>query len=144
MLLNGTTQKAALLSALMLCVAIAVPAVAKTQAKDATKGANLPYVEETVVVTEVDLQPVTLARKILESDAYMADGKKIGPVHDIVLDADNKATALVVGVGGFLGIDETYVAIPMSKVTFKRKGSNLKVIANVTQSELQSAKKGSS
>ena len=144
MFLDGTTQKAALLSALILSGVIAVPAFAATQAKDATKGANLPYVEETVVVTEVDLQPVTRVRKILESDAYMVDGKKIGPVHDIVLDADNKATALVVGLGGFLGIDQTYVAIPMSKVSFERQGSNFKVIANVSKSELESAEKASS
>lgn len=38
-------------------------------------------------------------------------GEQIGKVEDVVIDADGKVVAVLVGVGGFLGLGETTVAI---------------------------------
>ena len=73
----------------------------------------------------------------------MKGGKKFGKVSDVVLDGDNRATALIVGVGGFLGFDETYVAVPMSKVTIERDGPAVKVVASITEAELKKAEHSS-
>ena len=37
---------------------------------------------------------------------------EIGDVDDLILDTDYHVVAMTVGVGGFLGIDETFVAVP--------------------------------
>jgi sporulation protein YlmC with PRC-barrel domain len=134
------TWRTALASALVLSTMLASPVMAgaPATAKDAK---SLPAIEETIIVTEVQLEPVTLASKILDSDAYMKDGTKIGDVSDVVFDADNRVSAVIVGIGGFLGIDETHVAIPMSKVSFETKGKTMKVIADVTKQDLQNAKR---
>lgn len=38
-------------------------------------------------------------------------GDSVGTVEDVVIDADGKVVAVMVGVGGFLGLGETSVAI---------------------------------
>lgn len=42
----------------------------------------------------------------------------IGKINDIVLSRDGKVLALVIGVGGFLGMGERDVAVTMDQVTF--------------------------
>jgi hypothetical protein len=143
MMATKTTGLAALLSALVVSTALALPASAASPGMPTATAAKLPSVEKLVVVTDVDLVPVNLASKIIDSEAYMTNGAKIGEVSDIILNVNNKATAVVVGVGGFLGIDETHVAIPMSKISFSRDGASFKVIAKVTKDELKAAQKES-
>lgn len=141
----STAARTALASTLVFSATLASPAFAETTggttaAARSTPGV-LPTIEETIVVSEVDLEPITLATKILDSDAYLRDGTKIGNVSDVVLDGDSRASAIIVGVGGFLGFDETYVAIPMAKVSFERQGRTLRVIADITKKELKEAEK---
>jgi sporulation protein YlmC with PRC-barrel domain len=38
-------------------------------------------------------------------------GESVGRVEDVVIDSDGKVVAVMVGVGGFLGLGETPVAI---------------------------------
>src|SRR3954453_15499844 len=55
-----------------------------------------------------------LATSFIGKNVYDPDGQKIGDVSDVVLDATNgAATAIVMGVGGFLGIGQKDVAVPM-------------------------------
>ena len=55
-----------------------------------------------------------------DTKAYPADSRKdwndVGEVNDVVLDWDGSIKAVVLGVGGFLGIGEKDVAIEMSSL----------------------------
>ena len=51
-----------------------------------------------------------------EADLDMMDN--IGEINEIVLSADGKVRALVIGVGGFLGLGEQDVAVTMDQVAF--------------------------
>ena len=55
-----------------------------------------------------------------DTQAYPADSRKdwadVGEVNDVVLDWDGSVKAVVLGVGGFLGIGEKEVAIEMSSI----------------------------
>ena len=139
---RSSKRRTTIASAIVLSAMLATPVLAAAPAKKPA-AKPLPAIEETIVVTEVDLKPITMASRIMKSDAYMKDGTKIGDVSNIVLDEKNKATAVIVGVGGFLGMDETHVAIPMSKITLENKGGTMKVIADVTKAELKKAEKSS-
>jgi sporulation protein YlmC with PRC-barrel domain len=44
-------------------------------------------------------------------------GERIGDVNDLLFDQSGRVTALVIGVGGFLGIGEKNVAVPFSTAT---------------------------
>ncbi len=54
--------------------------------------------------------------KLMGTDIYGSDNQKIGDLDDVILDRQGKIQAIVVGVGGFLGIGEKNVAIPYDQV----------------------------
>ena len=49
------------------------------------------------------------------------DHVKVGSIEDVVLGPDGRATAVVIGVGGFLGIGEKKVALPFDQVVWNTK-----------------------
>jgi len=56
------------------------------------------------------------ASKLVGLNIYGANNEKIGDVNEVILDRTGNAKAVVVGVGGFLGIGEKNVAIPFQNV----------------------------
>lgn len=52
------------------------------------------------------------------------DWDDIGEVHDLVLSRDGKLQAVLVDVGGFLGIGEKTVALQMNELTISTEGAN--------------------
>jgi sporulation protein YlmC with PRC-barrel domain len=56
------------------------------------------------------------ASKFMGVDIYGSNNEKIGDVNDIILDHTGNIQAVVIGVGGFLGIGEKDVAIPFKTV----------------------------
>ncbi len=60
---------------------------------------------------------------------------------DVLVDRDGKVTALVVGVGGFLGLGEKDVAVPFNSVRATTKDNNkYYLVMNSTKDALKSAK----
>jgi sporulation protein YlmC with PRC-barrel domain len=56
------------------------------------------------------------ASKMVGLNMYNKDNEKIGDVAELILDRGGKLEAVVVGVGGFLGLGEHDVAIPFSQI----------------------------
>ena len=56
-----------------------------------------------------------LATKLRGTSVLGSDGVKIGSVDDILIDRSGSIKALVIGVGGFLGIGAKDVAIPFKQ-----------------------------
>jgi len=54
------------------------------------------------------------ASRLIGIDVYGADNQKIGDINEVLVDRQGNADAVVVGVGGFLGIGEKNVALPFS------------------------------
>lgn len=59
-----------------------------------------------------------LASRVVGMTVYGANNERIGDVNDVLMDRDGKAQAIVVGVGGFLGIGEKDVAVQFNAVEF--------------------------
>ncbi|MDC7785367.1 PRC-barrel domain-containing protein [Rhodoplanes sp. TEM] len=55
-----------------------------------------------------------LASKFMGTDVIGTDDAKIGDVSDVLFDKSGKVDALIVGVGGFLGIGQKDIALPVS------------------------------
>jgi len=62
-------------------------------------------------------------------------GDKIGEVDSVLLGNDGRTAALVIGVGGFLGLGERNVAVPMNRFTFVQGGDSIGL--NATKDELK-------
>ena len=50
---------------------------------------------------------------------YDLAGNKLGELADWLVDHDGKNTAVLIGVGGLLGVGEKYVAVPFDAIHFK-------------------------
>jgi sporulation protein YlmC with PRC-barrel domain len=53
-----------------------------------------------------------MASDLRGSNVYGANNEVVGDIKDILLERDGRVAAIIVGVGGFLGIGEKSVAIP--------------------------------
>ena len=58
------------------------------------------------------------ASKLMGLDVYNEANEKLGDINELILDKDGKINAVVIGVGGFLGVGEHLVAVPIDKVKF--------------------------
>jgi sporulation protein YlmC with PRC-barrel domain len=59
-----------------------------------------------------------LASDLMGVRVIGADDVTIGSVKDLVMDGENRLVGIVVGVGGFLGIGEKSVGIPVDELRF--------------------------
>jgi sporulation protein YlmC with PRC-barrel domain len=75
-----------------------------------------------------------------KQNVYDPSDNKIGEIMDVLVDKQGKVTALIVGVGGFLGIGEKDVAVPFNAVQFKTKDNNKwYAVMNSTKDALKNA-----
>ena len=75
-----------------------------------------------------------------KQNVYDRSDNKIGEIMDVLVDKDGKIVALMVGVGGFLGMGEKDVAIPFHAVQFKTKDNNKWwPVVNATKDALKAA-----
>src|SRR5215218_3400459 len=58
------------------------------------------------------------ASKLMGLDVYNEANEKLGDVNELILDKSGKVNALVIGVGGFLGMGEHDIAVSMNKLKF--------------------------
>lgn len=69
-----------------------------------------------------------------------SSGDKVGDVNDLVFSPNGRLAAIVVGVGGFLGVGEKNVAIPVARATTDGKRSSEVVVrVNFTKDALEKA-----
>jgi hypothetical protein len=64
-----------------------------------------------------------MASKLIGTTVVGANNESIGDVNDILLDRNGQAVAVVVGVGGFLGIGEKDVAVAFDQLEFTSRAS---------------------
>ena len=58
------------------------------------------------------------ASKLMGLDVYNEANEKLGDVNELILDKNGKVNAVVIGVGGFLGMGEHDIAVSMDKLKF--------------------------
>jgi sporulation protein YlmC with PRC-barrel domain len=76
-----------------------------------------------------------------KQNVYDPQDNKIGEIMDVLVDRDGKATALIIGVGGFLGAGEKDVAVPFNAVQVTNKNNNKwYLVMNSTKDALKNAK----
>ena len=94
--------------------ALAIMSSAVAQEKSTTAPA-----QTTAAATEkMDLKGTWRSSKLIGLDIYNRADEKIGDINEILLDKDGKVKAVVIGVGGFLGMGEHDVAVSMDKLKF--------------------------
>jgi sporulation protein YlmC with PRC-barrel domain len=74
-----------------------------------------------------------------KQDVYDPNDNKIGEIMDVLVDQSGTITALIVGVGGFLGAGEKDVAVPFGEVQATTKDNKIHLVMNTSKDALKSA-----
>jgi hypothetical protein len=91
------------------------------------------------VLTSLPADAETITHWYKQS-VYDPMDNKIGEIMDVLVDKEGKIVAVMVGVGGFLGIGEKDVAIPFNAVQFRTKDNNKWwPVMNATKDSLKNA-----
>lgn len=74
-----------------------------------------------------------------KQDIYDSSNTKIGSIDDVLVDDSGKVTSLIVGVGGFLGMDKKDVAVPFNALQATMKNDKWYLTVNTTKDALKAA-----
>ncbi len=58
------------------------------------------------------------ASKVVGLSVYNEKNESLGSINDLLMDKSGNVKAVVIGVGGFLGVGEHLVAVPLDKIKF--------------------------
>jgi sporulation protein YlmC with PRC-barrel domain len=96
-------------SALLATVAFAqTPAATTDSAKPAPAAA----------ASDTSFQGNWRTSKLVGLNVYNESNESLGSINDLLMDKSGNVKAVVIGVGGFLGVGEHLVALPLDKVKF--------------------------
>ena len=95
-----------------------------------------------VSVSTVELRTVATGwsakKQILGKDVYNDAGDKVGEINDLIVTPSKALSYAIVGVGGFLGVGEHEIAVPVGKLK-QEKGKI--VLRGATKEALKAAPK---
>jgi hypothetical protein len=81
-----------------------------------------------------------LASSLIGASVYNSADENLGDINDVVFNEDGSIKAVVIGVGGFLGIGEKSVAVAFSQLNkSKDANGNDKFVLGITREELDAA-----
>jgi len=95
------------------------------------------FIGHRIYSTQQDMSSTDMVKAGAEKD-----WDDIGEINEVILGRDGAVKAVVLGVGGFLGIGEKNVAVPMSDVKFVRNGDGADdyyLVVNATKEALNAA-----
>ncbi len=97
---------------------LASAAFAQTPAATTTDSAGMTPAAASDTSTPSSLQGDWRASKIAGLSVYNDKNESVGSINDLLTDKSGNIKAVVIGVGGFLGVGEHLVAVPFDKVKF--------------------------
>ena len=83
-----------------------------------TDRANTASANTAMTLSDSSLQGNWRASKVVGLAVYNDNNDSVGTINDLLMDKRGNIKAVVLGVGGFLGVGEHLVAVPFDKVKF--------------------------
>ena len=99
---------------------------------------GIAFAQAPQIMSSVPAQSVTVTDWYKQS-VYDPSNSKIGEIMDVLLSADGKVNALIIGVGGFLGMGEKDVAVPFSAVKHTTRDGKVYLTLDTTKDALKAA-----
>jgi sporulation protein YlmC with PRC-barrel domain len=69
-------------------------------------------------ISSSEVQGDWRASKVVGLKVYNDNNESLGSINDLLMDKSGNIKAAVIGVGGFLGVGEHLVAVPLDKIKF--------------------------
>ena len=74
-----------------------------------------------------------------KQNVYDTSDNAIGEISDVLLDKDSRVTAVILSVGGFLGLGAKYVSVPFNALRMTEKDGKRYLVMDTTKDALISA-----
>lgn len=87
------------------------PAAADRPAATATTNSNTPMMQK----------GNWRASKLIGLKVYNEANERLGDINELILDSGGKVNAVIIGIGGFLGMGEHDISVSMDKLQFREK-----------------------
>ena len=100
---------------LVASVVLASTAFAQTAQTPTT---NSGRADTAQAVASPSVQGDWRASKVVGLNVYNDNNQNVGSINDLLMDKNGNIKAVVLGVGGFLGVGEHLVAVPLDKIKF--------------------------
>lgn len=126
---TSRAEAEAAMSAATLCTAAAKSTDTPTTIGTANPGAQVRP------LAQAPANAVSITRMYKQA-VYDNNNARIGEIDDVLMSNDGRVAALVVGVGGFLGIGEKHVIVPFNAVTQTERDGSVRLVMNATKEEL--------
>ncbi len=92
---------------------LATAAFAQTPSATADRPAAAP-----ATASDASFNGTWRASKMVGLNVYNDNNESLGSINDLLMDKSGNIKAVVIGVGGFLGVGEHLVAVPLDKIKF--------------------------
>ena len=102
-------------------------------AEEATPPADMQFIE-----VQEDAQFLAYD-EVIGQDVVNVMDEEVGEIADLVMDPDQKLVGVVLSVGGFLGVGEKWVAVPVDQIQFPANDQPARLLAAVTPEQLENA-----
>jgi len=124
---------------------------AKTTVPDTTTGAATPTTPDTTKTTDMSKTTTTdttadtsgpgfLASSFMGKTVYTSAKENVGDINDLLVGTNGQVKAAVVGVGGFLGMGEKDVAVPLDKLKMAKDENGMDYLTiQTSRAELEAA-----
>jgi sporulation protein YlmC with PRC-barrel domain len=99
---------------------------------------GVAFAQTSKIMSSIPTQSVTVTDWYKQS-VYDPAKSKIGEITDVLLSPDGKVNALIIGVGGFLGIGEKDVAVPFDAVMHETRDGKVYLTLDTTKDALKGA-----
>ena len=100
--------------------------------------AQSPPAGDTKFMTSLPGQSTTVTNWY-KQNVYDQSHDKIGDFKDVLLSPDGKVSALILGVGGFLGMGEKDIAVPFSAIKHTTRDNKVYLTLDTTKDALKAA-----
>jgi sporulation protein YlmC with PRC-barrel domain len=97
---------------------LASAAFAQSTTTTTDRGNAAPAMTSSASDTSSSFQGNWRASKLAGLSVYNDKNESVGSINDLLTDKSGNVKAVVIGVGGFLGVGEHLVAVPFDKVQF--------------------------
>jgi PRC-barrel domain len=96
---------------------------------------------EPVIVVPMNSLPSygSLVSAWYKQPVYDLEEKKVGTVADMLLSDDGSINAVMLDVGGFLGLGKKHVAVPISAISLTKKKNKSWLTINTTKEAVKDA-----
>ncbi len=121
------------------------PVTAEDQPADQPAGQEAAAEEEAAPPADMKFLEVQDEAQFLADDEVIGKDvvnvmdEEVGTIADLVMDQEQKLVGVVLSVGGFLGLGEKWVAIPVEQIQFPTGDQPARLLVAMTEQQLENA-----